>query len=246
MTGCGIIIQARMGSTRLPGKTLMDIHGAGVLERQVRRLRMVRLADAFIYATTEEPEDQAVIRECERLDVPWYAGPAEDVLLRYLRCAEEHGLEVVLRVTGDNPLVDPAGLDALIELRREGRYDYINNIHREGSLKGTGGELVTLDALRESERRSTRSYHREHVTTFVKDNLGDFRWRKFVPANDTSRPGLSVSIDYPEDLEVARRVYGHFGGRDDMTAEEVVAFLDSHPEVTAINGGRHEPMARFP
>ena len=240
-----IIVQARLGSTRLPRKVLTDIGGATLLERQLRRLRTVRGADGIVVATTDQPEDEEICRTCHALSVSCFVGASEDVLGRYLACAIEHEADAVIRVTGDNPLVDPEIIGELIELWRRDGYDYINNIHLEGSLKGTGCELVTTPALRECDRLAERPFYREHVTTYIKDHLGDFSWHKYVPASDICRPDYSVSVDRAEDLDVVRRLYAHFGIRDDVTTEEVVAFLDAHPEVRRINDGFREPMAKM-
>jgi spore coat polysaccharide biosynthesis protein SpsF (cytidylyltransferase family) len=240
-----IVVQARLASTRLPRKVLMDIGGATLLDRQMRRLHTVRAADGIVVATTDRPEDEEICRACRALGVPAFVGSSEDVLGRYLACADVNGAEAVVRVTGDNPLVDPAIIDEIIGLWRERGCDYINNIHLEGSVKGTGSELVATEALRTCDRRSESPYHREHVTTYMKDHLEEFSCHKYVPAADICRPDYSVSVDRIEDLEVVRRVYANFGFRDDVTTAEVVAFLDAHPEVRRINDDFREPMARM-
>lgn len=124
-----LIVQARMTSTRLPGKVLLPVLGKPLLEYQLERLRRVKKADGIVIATTVNAADQPIVELCRRLDIPYYRGPEQDVLARYYEAAVHYGAEAVVRVTSDCPLIDPAVVDQVIGFyfSRRGEFDYVSN-----------------------------------------------------------------------------------------------------------------------
>ena len=238
-----IVAQARMLSTRLPGKVLADVAGRPLVGRLIDRMRRSREADLFVVATSTLGADEPLARFCEGEGVRVFRGDPENVLERYVLAAREVGAAGIVRVTADNPLTDPEAVDALARAGRETGADLVDGIHRRAWVHGAGCEFVTLAALERALARAAETYHTEHVTTFLKDHPDEFRVVKYEPAPGVARPDLFFTVDYPEDLEVVRRIYEHLGERaTGASVRDVIAFLDAHPEVVAINRHLHRPL----
>ncbi|MGH9567164.1 MAG: cytidylyltransferase domain-containing protein, partial [Candidatus Angelobacter sp.] len=160
------IIQARMGSSRLPGKVLMDLGGETVLARVVRRSRRARLIHATAVATTELIGDDAIAEECRRLGVSCFRGMEENVLDRYYQAALEHSARLVVRVTSDNPLVDPDLIDETVMTILKSDADYANNRSPRIYPQGLDVEVCTFDAMERAWRQARRPHELEHVTPY--------------------------------------------------------------------------------
>jgi spore coat polysaccharide biosynthesis protein SpsF len=226
------VIQARTGSQRLPGKVLMPLGSRTVLDYVVMRCRQSRRLGEVVVATTVSASDDAVCAAAERLDVPFLRGPDSDVLARYLKAADEFDAEDIMRITADCPLIDPTVIDAVVDL------DAADYAAYEGYPNGVGAaELVRVSALRRAAAETTPAdqYYREHVTTYFVDHPEKFRVSIASAPAPCRRPELRLSIDEAADLDVVRHVCAHFGERLDFTTGEIIAFLDEHPEVAALN-----------
>jgi spore coat polysaccharide biosynthesis protein SpsF (cytidylyltransferase family) len=193
-------------------------------------------------ATTTEERDAAVAAVAEGLGVPVFRGSEADVLARYVGAAEMLGAELVVRVTADCPLLDPATIDQGIDAFDDG----VDALFVDGYPNGLGDvDLATFAALREVFEITSPAdtYYREHVTTyFARNPEGRFRVVRVPAPPELARPEIRLSVDEQPDLDVVRRVADHFAPRLDFTAREVIAFLDAHPEIAAIN--RHVRQRR--
>jgi len=203
MTGkpqVGIILQARMGSTRLPGKVLADLNGIPLLKHILLRWQWLDRWP-LVLATTDQPEDDALVSFCRQEGVPCFRGSALDVLDRYLGCAQTFGFEQVIRWTGDNPFVDVEHLPALVAGHLAGGFDYSNNF---AALPiGCGSEVLTMGALVRSAVEGLATDHREHVNEYILQNSELFScWMSEVPDPHSHR--LRWTVDLPQDLEAAR------------------------------------------
>lgn len=205
MADAAIVLQARMGSSRLPGKVLAPITGRSVLAHCVERLRRAGLP--VIVATTEGEDDDRLVREASRLQVTVVRGPEQDVLGRYLRVASTLGLTTVIRATADNPAVDmdAAGRTMAI-LRRTGA----DHVVEYGLPHGAAVEAVTTDALVRAADLAVDAGDREHVTTLIRRDPRFFALPALAPAV-VRRPGLRLTIDTPTDLAFMRRVFALVG-----------------------------------
>lgn len=199
----GIIIQARMGSTRLPGKVLKPIAGKVLLDHVLGRLEGLRRDARTVVATSLAPPDDLIEAHCRRR-IACFRGSELDVLDRYLQCAEQQGFGHVVRLTADNPFTDMVELERLIDLHLDGKYDYT---HSFGMMPlGVGAEVFTIDALRISHREGFASNHREHVNEFVQENPQRFKIGVLdVPATKRA-PELCLTVDTLEDYERACRL----------------------------------------
>ena len=172
MANVGIIIQARTTSTRLPGKVLMDIgDGVLLLEFMIKRLEDVSNTTNLMVATTTDKEDDTIVDLCERLSIPYYRGSRMNVLGRYIECAFEFNIDIIVRVCADCPFIDPNGINELIDAyKRNSMADLVHNKHNNGYPFGTGAELVTLDALKIADKNADKKYQREHVIPYILEN----------------------------------------------------------------------------
>ena len=231
-----IIVQARMTSTRLPGKVLREVGGKALLEYQIERLRRAALADQIVVATTTNASDAPIVALCERLAVPVWRGPEHDVLARYHGAALAHAADVVVRVTSDCPVIDPQVLDQTIGyyLDKAGQLDYVSNSLERSFPRGLDAEVFSFRALAEAFAEAVDEEEREHVTPFLYR-----RPQRYRLANVACRQDLSAhrwTVDTAEDFALVSSLIGalypvlpRFG------LWEMVAWLKGHPEISALN-----------
>ncbi|MER5319634.1 glycosyltransferase family protein [Streptosporangium roseum] len=226
------VIQARMGSTRLPGKVLRTLGGRTVLERVVRAVPHGALDD-LVVATTTEPADDAVVAECERLGVAWHRGPVDDVLTRFLGALDRLECDAVMRLTADCPLLDPEVIAMAAGMWRAAPgLDYLSTSPQPRTLpRGLDVEIVSAEALRSLDGMAT-GHHRTHVTSYVYTHAERFRIIGLTfPPGDAD---LRVTLDTVEDWELIRAVVDHFGD-DPVPLRTLVGWLRERPEVVALN-----------
>ncbi|MFZ5862542.1 MAG: cytidylyltransferase domain-containing protein [Nitrospirota bacterium] len=196
-TRVGMVVQARMGSTRLPGKVLMPLGGTTLLGWIVTRLR--ELPRPLVVATSHQVQDDAIVRECERIDVACFRGSEHDVLDRYYQCARAHRFAHVIRLTGDNPCPDIEALRQLVDLHLVSGADYSHNF---GELPvGMGAEIFSFGALEVSWRDGRAAHHREHVNEFILEHPSRFRIAKLDVCPDHTWKQLRLTIDTREDYQ---------------------------------------------
>jgi spore coat polysaccharide biosynthesis protein SpsF len=232
------IIQARMGSERLPGKVLLDIAGQTMLSRVVRRVRQSRLIDEVVVATSTNPRDDAVVAEGERLAVKVVRGSEEDVLARYLDAARETQADIIVRVSADSPFVDPEVCDLVVSrfLDADPPVDYASNKLEASFPLGLDAEAFSREALERAAGDAVEPYERSHVTVHMYANLDRY---VLLPVRSGSGRNLHSwrwTVDTPEDLSFARGIYGRLQGRDDFSWREVVEMIDRDPRLAEING----------
>lgn len=197
-----IILQARMGSRRLPGKSLAPIEGRTILAHCIERLRH-RAGLRVIVATTTAPDDDVIVTEARRLNAPVVRGAIDDVLARFVLVASAFDLTAVVRATADNPAVDmDAPRRTLDLLERTGAAHVVEH----GLPYGAAVEAIAVGALRAADAEATDPYDREHVTPFIKRDKRFLSLDALAPA-DVRSPDLRLTVDTPEDLEFVRRVY---------------------------------------
>lgn len=239
MAGTGIIIQARMGSSRLPGKVLADLAGAPMLARQVERVRRIGGVGRVILATTDHSRDDGVATLAADLGLGVFRGSESDVLGRYAGAARIFDLDCVMRLTADCPLIDPtvAGL-VLTRFHATPDCDYASNCRPRSFPHGFDCEVVSRRALDAADCEATDSFDREHVFPFIFSRPERFRCIN-VLADDPRHADLRLTVDYPEDLELARAVYGAlYAAKPDFGFSDIIELLGRRPEIAAINRSR--------
>jgi spore coat polysaccharide biosynthesis protein SpsF len=229
------IIQARMGSSRLPGKVLRDLVGETVLGRVIYRLRRSRKVSEIVVATTSEVGDQAIVEECARLQVGCFQGSEQDVLDRYYHAARAHGAEVIVRITSDCPVIDPGLVDETIAVFEAAQADYASNISSRSYPRGLDTEVFTVAALDRAWNEAREPHQREHVTPYFYGHPERFKLASLNNPVDYSR--YRWTLDTAEDMELLREIYSRFEGMDHFSWLDVLQLMERKPELAEINSG---------
>lgn len=232
---CGV--QARMGSRRLPGKSLADLAGAPLVRRVVDRARAARRVDLVVVLTSVAPADDALAAYCEGAGIPCRRGPEDDVLARYLALADELEPELVVRVTGDCPLVAPELVDLQLEALAALDGDFCALPPGFGGAACEGQGALSARALRDAAR-SGDPRDREHVGSFWHaERAASYRTVELRPPAWLDRDDVRLCVDEPADLELARAVFARFAPEHGslVPLREVLRFLDQRPELRRSN-----------
>lgn len=201
------IIQARVGSTRLPKKVLREICGKTVLEHDVDRLKKVKNIDKIVIATTTEEKDIEIVSEAERLEINYFRGSEKDVLSRYYYAAKVYNADVVVRVTSDCPLLDPDVTEATIKyyLDNKEKYDYVSNTLERTFPRGLDTEVFSFEALEKAFNEATLDRDREHVTAYIYTNKERFSLAYYKSNTDYSI--YRWTLDTEEDFKLINIIY---------------------------------------
>lgn len=227
------IVQARMGSSRLPGKVLADIGGRTMLARVVRRLSRARLVHQIVVATSLAEADDVISDECQRLLVPSFRGSEQDVLDRFQQAASTHGADVVVRITSDCPMIDPEIVDQVVAAFLEHRPDYASNTLTRTYPRGLDTEVMASTALRRAWEDATSGYQREHVTPYIYENPDRFRLLPVRGALDLSEGRWTV--DTLDDLAFVRAVYARIGDAEGFGWRDTLELLAREPQLRELN-----------
>ena len=236
------IVQARIGSTRLPAKVLLPLLGEPMLSRVLRRTSRAERLDEVVVATTDQPADDAIVELAEREGWPVVRGSAHDVLDRYVVAARAHDADVIVRITSDCPVIDPNVIDMTIAAFDEADIDYASNSLEPRTFpRGLDVEVISREALERAWREDADPAWREHVTPFIYRHPEAFRLLAVRSEDDHSEQRWSV--DTAEDYELVRRIFEAIG-RDDFGWREALAVVKDHPDWMALN--RHIVQKRVP
>ena len=234
------IIQARMGSTRLPGKILEPICGKPLLQHVVERIKKVQKIDEIVIATTTSERDNVLANEVARIqEIGIFRGSEEDVLDRYYRVAQKAGAEVIIRITSDCPLIDPVVIDAMIEIflkriTEKAPIDYLSNTLVRTFPRGLDAEVFSFAALEKAFCEAKEGYQREHVTPYIWQNPDIFKQECFKNEEDLSFHRWTV--DEVEDLRLVREIYKElYRGGHCFLLKEVVDLFRRQPQLLDIN-----------
>jgi len=231
-----IISQARMTSTRLPGKVLKKVQGKSLLEYQIERLKRSRIADEIVIATTTNESDLLIVELCQQLQVKYFRGSEEDVLSRYYEAAKKFKADVVVRVTSDCPVIDPMVIDSVISyfLEKYPDFDYISNTQERSFPRGMDTEVFSIKALTEAFNETTAKPDREHVTTFIR-HQGD----RYKLGGLTYHENQSLhrwTVDTEEDLNLVSKIIDAlYPEKVDFTLKDILNLLEKNPAWATIN-----------
>jgi len=231
MIGC--IIQARIGSTRLPGKTMLPINeNDTVLSFGVKQVQHSKIIDKIVVATTTLPEDDLIFDYVDKLNISCFRGKSKDVLDRYYQCAKKFSFSTIVRITSDCPLVDPKIIDSVISDFLKNKYDYLSNVHPVTTFpNGTDVEVFSFESLEKSWKEAKKPSEREHVTPYFYTNdyfsIGTFKILK-----DLSH--LRWTIDYKEDLKLIREIVNLISTRP-IFMDDILNLFFKYPELKKLN-----------
>jgi spore coat polysaccharide biosynthesis protein SpsF len=237
------VVQARVGSSRLPGKVLMDVAGAPLLVRMVQRVQAARSLDEVVVATSSLPEDGLIVELCRQSHLAVHAGHPTDLIARHLSAAHSRGADVVVKIPSDCPLIDPQIIDRVVETYCRGRdqYDFVSNLHPPSYPDGNDVEVMPLPLLERAYREAEAAHEREHTTPFFWDQpqrfrIGNVRWESDRDLSMSHR----FTVDYREDLAFVRAVFAELyqdesqGGRL-FTLDDILALLEARPDIFSLN-----------
>lgn len=232
-----IYVQARMGSTRLPGKILKPIMGKPLLHYLIERLREVTHADASVILTTTEPTDDVVVELCKKENIDCFRGPENDVLARYYNAAMERHPDVIVRLTADCPLLDPTLVDKIIGVYRNElpKWEYVSTGYIKRTYpRGLDVEVFSFDALERAHKQAVDPAEREHVTLYMYRHPESFRLRSVeAPVNMSN---YRLTVDTPEDFELIEKIYENlYPTNPKFILQDVIQLLQQHPEWPLVN-----------
>ncbi len=227
------IIQARMGSTRLPGKVLKDIHGRTMLARVVRRSMRSALIDKVVVATTRNKVDDVIVTECESLGVSSFRGSEEDVLDRYYEAAKTFSADIVVRITSDCPLIDPEIIDRIVHVFLDRSPDYASNTIESTYPRGLDVEVFTYGALESAWREASEDFQHVHVTPYIYQHPD--RFKILSVTCDENCSNYRWTVDTKEDLDLIRAIYAKIDKDDDFSWRDVLELLKIEPNIAEIN-----------
>ncbi|RJF98622.1 cytidylyltransferase domain-containing protein [Noviherbaspirillum saxi] len=231
-----IIVQARMTSTRLPGKVLKEVLGKPLLEYLIERLKRVNAASVIVIATTTNDSDVPIVELCDRLGVAVTRGSEQDVLARYYESAKAHGADVVVRITSDCPVIDPAIIDQAIRYHADnaGRFDYVTNAFSKTYPNGMSVEVFSFRVLEEAYREASAEPEREHVTPFIYLRPERYGIGQLAYPRDLS--GHRWTVDTAEDFELIRLIIeALYPGNPEFGLEDIAEKLNENPHWALIN-----------
>jgi len=239
------IIQARMGSTRLPGKVLFDLADKTVLEHIIFRVASSHLVDQVVVATTTNTEDQAIVDLCNRLKVSVVCGSCDDVLDRFFQVITTFNPQHVVRITGDCPIIDPKVVDMMIERHFVANADYTSNGIEETFPDGEDVEVIRSEALKIAHSEANLASDREHVTLYIRNHPERFKLESVRYQRDLSKKRWT--LDNQEDYLFIKAIYDQLYSKDKLFGmDQVLQYLNDHPELENINAhiNRNEGLAK--
>ncbi len=218
MRKIGIILQARMGSTRLPGKVMRLLAGKPMIQWIIERLRNCKKSNLLILATTSLEQDDPLVALSKKLGVDVFRGSGEDVLDRYYQCAKTSHLDDIIRATGDNPFVDPEECDRLVDFYFDQGLDYacFSTDQKEGYPVGIGTEIFSFSVLEKSWQEGQSSHHREHVNEYILENRSLFRQGRMPAPPEKYAPEITLTVDIEEQFQIAENIYKAYFNRPSM------------------------------
>jgi len=229
------LIQARMSSSRLPGKVLQEIGGHPMLLRVIRRAQQTSSVELVAVITSTGADDDAIERLCQENGVPCFRGSLDDVLDRYYQAAKHFQADAVIRLTADCPLLDPKIIDKVVRTFQQGGFDYVSNALECTYPDGLDTEIFGVDTLERAWREARLKSEREHVTAYIYKHPEIFRLGSVKHEEDLSL--LRWTVDTPRDLEFVRTIY-HFFQDGEFGMDDILKLLQVHPEITQINSGQ--------
>jgi len=232
-----ICIQARMTSSRLPGKVLLPLAGAPLLQRMTERVQAANVDATIAVVTSMERSDDRITDLCEDIGVEYFEGHLTDVLDRHYQAAKHFGADVIAKIPSDCPLIDPAIINRVFEEFDKGGYDYVSNLHPATYPDGNDVEVFTFDTLKGAWTDATKDFEREHTTPFLWERperfrLGNVAWETGLDHSMSHR----WTIDYPEDYEFISRVCSELGSKDRIfSMQDILDLLLREPSLCSIN-----------
>jgi len=233
------VIQARIGSSRLPGKVILPLADKPLLIRMYERVASSEYAGKIVVAITEDPEDNELFQLCKQNNIEVFRGNTFDLLDRHYQVAKKNNAYTVIKIPSDCPLIDPKIIDKVIlyYINNKERFDFVSNLHPSSYPDGNDVEIMSFKALEDAWINANKDFEREHTTPYIWENPDKFRignvlWKKNVDYSMTHR----FTIDYKEDYEFIKKVYDElYYDNNSFGLDEILNLLELKPEIKKIN-----------
>lgn len=229
-------IEARMTSTRLPGKVLLEAAGKPMLQHMIERLQRVPSLDGVVVATTVNATDDPIVQLAERLGVGYFRGSEDDVLQRVLDAARAHDVDVIVETTGDCPLIDPVLVEACVQGYIMAGVDYVSNILERTYPIGMDTQVFATDVLADVAARTSDAADHEHVSLYIYRHPEIYTLKNMPGPAELTRPKLGLTLDTPEDYRLLRAVFeALYPQNPAFSLGDVLNLLDTDPKLGEIN-----------
>ena len=232
----GITIEARMSSSRLPGKTLKPLLGKPMLARMIERLKMAKSADVIVVATTDQPEDAPIVDLAKEMGIGYHQGSSEDVLDRVLQAAKKYDIDLIVETCGDCPVVDPNILDMEIRAFLDNHVDYVGCHLIKTFPLGLDAKLFKTETLEEVAKLTNDPADRENVSLYIYEHPEKYKLLNIEAEGRQRRPDLRLVVDYQEDFDLIETIYQElYPSKPNFNYDDVLDLLDRRPDLAAIN-----------
>jgi len=232
-----VIVQARMGSTRLPGKIMKDLGGKPLLLRMIERLTKAKKPDKIVIATSTLPEDEKIVQLCKEENFDYFRGSPDDLLDRHYQCAKNFNAKVVSKIPSDVPLIDPNVVDMVFDFYENNDFDYVSNLHPPSFPDGFDVEIFSFEVLKDCWKNSSKDFEREHTTPYIWENPQKFSiGNVLMPGGQDLSQKFRLTIDYEEDYQVISEIFENLYPKNPyFSYVDMINFLEEHPKIANKN-----------
>ncbi len=238
-------IEARMGSSRLPGKILKNILDKPTLELLVERVRKSKHIEQVVVATTVDPSDNITEENCRKIGIDCFRGSSEDVLNRVLQTAKAYQADLIVELTGDCPLLDPEIIDSVIEKYLSGSFDYVSNVLERTYPRGLDTQVFSTAVLEKVSQITQDPADRENVSLYIYENPEQFKLGNVKASSEHNRPDLRLTVDTVEDFKLISSIYNELYPKNkDFNLSDVIKLLNQKPELSKLNADVQQKKAR--
>jgi spore coat polysaccharide biosynthesis protein SpsF (cytidylyltransferase family) len=228
-----VMIQARTGSSRLPGKVLSKIENKPMIWHVINRVKKIKSVQQIVLITTKEKPDQALLDIAEAEGIIGFAGDTNDVLNRHYQSALQISADPIIRITGDCPVIDPYLVEEMLQFFLKNNFDYVSNIHPATYPDGLDAEIFSFQTLEKTTLNAKLKSEREHVTPYMENNPELFKTYNFENNEDLSH--IRLTVDQKEDLELIQKIYSMMAPKNNFGFNEILDLISNNPEIFKIN-----------
>jgi len=229
-------IEARMNSSRLPNKMMLDLSGQSVISHLISRVKQVNAIDEIVLATTTNPVDDCLIKEAQSNDISYFRGSEENVMQRVLQAAQAYNADILVEVIGDCPLIDPNIISEAIEIFIKNQYDYLSNVDMLGFPIGMGIQVMSVCALARSYQATTHPLDYEHVTRHIRQHPDLFKIGYMPIPEDLNYPDLHLVLDEYDDYIFIKKIVHYFKSKNiNYRCVDIINKIHESPELLQIN-----------
>lgn len=227
------IVQARMGSTRLPGKVLKEINKKSLLNYQIERMNQIKLINQIVVATTPNGNEE-IINLCKFNNLDYFIGSENNVLERYYQAAKKFDADIIVRMTADCPLIDPDVVNQIISYYLENNFDYVSNTQKRTFPRGLDAEVFSFKALEKAYNEANKDYELEHVTPYIYLNKNLFTIGQYTQEIDLS--GIRLTVDTREDFQLVQSIISElYAYNNNFRLQDIINLLNQKPQLLEIN-----------